>query len=94
MEKIAGLKSHMFDVLNIIDSATVREDIDKFVKLREDAMFALKRLLPNLPQRSRTTVARRPAGDAQKNESQLEDNSSQRRWRLLCRQNPCGAEPD
>ena len=66
MEKIAGLKTHMFDVLNIIDSATVREDIDRFVKLGEDAMFALKRQLPSLPQRSRTTVARRPAGEAQK----------------------------
>jgi hypothetical protein len=65
-EKIANLKSHMFDVLNIIDSATVREDIDKFVKLVEDAIFALKRQLPSLPQRSRTTIARRPAGEAQK----------------------------
>ena len=66
MDKIAGLKTHMFDVLNIIESATVREDIDKFVKLGEDAMFALKRQLPSLPQRSRTTVARRPAGEAQR----------------------------
>jgi hypothetical protein len=65
-EKIANLKSHMFDVLNIIDSTNVREDIDRFVKLGEDAIFALKRQLPNLPQRSRTTVARRPASEAQK----------------------------
>ncbi len=34
-----------FDVLNIIESATVREDIDRFVQLGEDAMFALKRLI-------------------------------------------------
>jgi hypothetical protein len=66
LEKISGLKSHMFDVLNIIESTNVREDIDRFVKLGEDAMFALKRQLPNLPQRSRTTVARRPAGETQK----------------------------
>jgi hypothetical protein len=65
-EKIASLKSHMFDVLNIIDSTNIREDIDRFVTLGEDAMFALKRQLPNIPQRNRTTVARRPAGEAHK----------------------------
>ena len=76
MEKIAGLKTHMFDVLNIIDSATVREDIDRFVQLGEDAMFALKRLLPPLPRRSLTTVARRPAGEAQKRSARRKKTKS------------------
>ena len=78
MEKIAGLKSHMFDVLNIIDSATVREDIDRFVQLGEDAMFALKRQLPPLPRRVNTTVARRPAGEAQKRSAPRKQTKSKK----------------
>jgi hypothetical protein len=63
-EKIGILRSHFFEVLNIVESATVRADLDKFFALAEDAIFALRRQLPNLPLRSRTTVAKRPAGEA------------------------------
>ena len=76
VEKIANLKTHMFDVLNIIDSATTREDIDRFVQLGEDAMFALKRQLPNLPQRTRSVVARRPAGEAQRKKGWKKKNKT------------------
>jgi hypothetical protein len=76
VEKIANLKTHMFDVLNIIDSATTREDIDRFVQLGEDAMFALKRQLPNLPQRTLSTRARRPAGEAQRRKSWKKKNKT------------------
>jgi hypothetical protein len=66
----------MFDVLNIIDSATTREDTDRFVQLGEDAMFALKRQLPNLPQRTLSTRARRPAGEAQRRKSWKKKNKT------------------
>ena len=37
--------------------------MDRFFELGLDAVFALKRKLPNLPHRTVTTKARRPAGE-------------------------------
>jgi hypothetical protein len=62
-EKIGILKSHFYDVLNIVESASIREDLDRFFQVGLDAVFALKRQLPNLPHRTVTTKARRPAGE-------------------------------
>ena len=64
MEKIGFVRSQLFDVVNILESASIREDLDKFCQMTLDSVFELKRRLPNLPARSITTTARRPAGEA------------------------------
>ena len=62
-EKIAALKSHFFETLNILEAATSRNDVDSFSAIIDTGVFDIKRKLPALPARTVTTVARRPAGE-------------------------------
>jgi hypothetical protein len=62
-EKIAILRSRLFELLNIVESATSKKDVDDFCAIVEDGAFAIRRQLPALPARTVTTVAKRPAAE-------------------------------
>jgi hypothetical protein len=62
-EKIGILRSRLFELVNIVESATSRKDVDGFCAIVEDGVFAIRRQLPALPARTATTVAKRPAAD-------------------------------
>ena len=60
-EKLGILRSRLFELLNIVESATCKDDIDKFCGIVDDGVFAIRRQLPALPARTMSTVAKRPA---------------------------------
>ena len=68
-EKIGILRSRMFELLNIVESATNKKDIDDLCAIVEDGVFAIRRQLPALPARTATTVAKRPLSEKTRSSS-------------------------
>ena len=68
-EKIGILRSRMFELLNIVESATNKKDIDDLCAIVEDGVFAIRRQLPALPARTATTVAKRPLSEKARSSS-------------------------
>ncbi len=62
-EKIGILRARLFELVNIVESATSKKDVDDFCAIVEDGVFAIRRQLPALPARTATTVAKRPVSE-------------------------------
>jgi hypothetical protein len=62
-EKIGILRSRMFELLNIVESATNKKDFDDLCAIVEDGVFAIRRQLPA------TTVAKRPLSEKARSSS-------------------------
>jgi hypothetical protein len=68
-EKIGILRSRLFELVNIVESATSKKDVDDFCAIVEDGVFAIRRQLPALPARTATTVAKRPLSEKARSSS-------------------------